>query len=316
VLLLTQDDLRPLIDSNEQLVRAFERLEKAILHQKHDPPEQGVRAEIPLEEDRLHLLRLTPVPDAITVRWDANRGEPPTANANLLLLFDPRNGELLALIAADDLNPLRTALPTAVGVRRLAAPGASVLAVLGSGRQAWGHLRAYHAALPGLSEVRIHSSAPNGEQLAEEARQRYGFRAVAVDSIRTAVEGADVVVSLVDATFETAWLQPGTLVVQLTTSGVPSDLANLARVVVPVRQPTEVIPLSSGGQSGPPQDPGPTDLGDIIQEIAPARERADELVLWDMSAPRPWDPPITNWAYKWALEQGVGMRFNLSSTVP
>ena len=311
-MLLTQDDLRPLVESNEQLIRAFERLERAILHQKHDPSDRALSAEVGLGKDRLSHLRLTPLPDAITLCWASEPSQPPAAaNAELLLLCDPHTGELLALLSGDDLNPLRTALPAAVGVRRLASPGARALAILGSGRQAHAHLRAYLPALPKLTDVRVFSPLlAQRQRFAEEARQRFSVGVVAVDSALSAVEGADVVVSLEGhrpVLFESAWLQPGALVVQLAPGGVPADLARIARVVVPVRPENDGL----GTQTGRPV--ASADLADIISGLTPPREHDDQIVLWDMTVSRPWDPPIANWAYKWAVEHGVGTTLALTS---
>jgi alanine dehydrogenase len=304
VLVLTRDDLRPLVESDEQLLRAMDRLERAILHQRNDPPDRSAELEFDLTESGPHRLRTTPLPDAITVRWfPVDPDSPFTPNGNVWLLFGPGRGELLALLAADELNVLRTALPAAVGVRRLAAPGASILTLFGSGRLARGCLHALRPAMPELQEVRVCSPAAiDLDRFASEASDRYGLDVRATGDPRQAVTGAEVVATLegFPQQLEVRWLAPGSLVVQTDTGSAPEGLRKISRVVVPVRPPqtTEL------------------DLADLIQGLAPAREQSEQIVLWDLSAPRPWDPPVANWAYKWALEQGVGTQLDLTGQSP
>jgi len=296
---------------------AFVRVEKAILHQKHDPPGRGIGAEIQYGETREYGLRLTELPDAVTVRMSPKRDNvPPMADRNLMLLFDPRDGHLLALLAGDDLDVMRIAIPTAVGVRHLAPRDARVLAILGSGRHASGHLRANLHAVPSIEEVRVYiPNQTHREEFARDMSAELARPILPVTSARAAVEGADVIssVGLYQAPpFEAGWVRPGALVTHLDANGSPIEFTTRARVIVPVLQ-SAAIGLAGGIQRAESATvAAATDLASILAGQANARERDDEIVLLDMSAPRPWDPPIVNWAYKWAIEHQIGMEFYLS----
>src|SRR5262249_1139364 len=77
----------------------------------------------------------------------------------------------------------------------------------------------------------------------------------------------------------------------------------------------EGAPAPAGLDGARPVVPGPTDdrqsrecliLGDVISGAQLARAADTDVVIWDLSAQRAWDPPIANWAYKWAVAHGVG----------
>jgi ornithine cyclodeaminase/alanine dehydrogenase-like protein (mu-crystallin family) len=72
----------------------------------------------------------------------------------MILLFDPETGEPLAVMDGRLITEMRTAAASAVATRALAAPDATVLAVLGSGVQARVHVEALRLVRD-FREVRI-----------------------------------------------------------------------------------------------------------------------------------------------------------------
>ncbi len=196
-LLLTQDDLRPLVDGPRFPRDAFAVIEHALRREHGADLGHALFLKFPLgAEDRavqvyplsspLHgcFVRVSPV----------SEGPRPTADANLALHLDRETGEALALIATDDLSPLRTAAPVGVACRHLAPAGARILALIGSGLQARYQARAIQAAVPTLDTVRVFSPTPaHRERFAREMGERTGLSILAVDAARDAVEGADIV---------------------------------------------------------------------------------------------------------------------------
>lgn len=132
----------------------------------------------------------------------------------LLLLSDPRTGAPLALIDATTITWLRTGCVTAIGARHLAKPDAAVLGHVGARGTALSNVLALAALFP-LEEVRIASRhRATRERLARQVTERAGLRAMAVDTVRDAVVGADIVVeatrlSQPEVLIEEAWLAPG-----------------------------------------------------------------------------------------------------------
>lgn len=116
-----------------------------------------------------------------------------------VLLFDSRTAQLLASIEANALGQIRTGAASGVATRHLALPGASRVALFGSGFQAETQLEAVHCARP-LSSVRVYSRrAERRSRFAERMRERLGIRIKAVDSPERCLDGADIVVTITSA---------------------------------------------------------------------------------------------------------------------
>lgn len=118
----------------------------------------------------------------------------------LVSLFDADTGELLALLDGAALNPLKTGAAGAVAVDHLARQDASTLALIGSGRQAWGQL-VTAAQVRDLDEVRVHSpTKTHRESFAEAAGDRLGTDVRPTDTPAAAVDGAGIVITATRAT--------------------------------------------------------------------------------------------------------------------
>lgn len=130
----------------------------------------------------------------------------------VLLLLDARTGHLVAVMEAFALGQLRTAATAAVATDRLALPGARVLTVIGTGKQALPQVAAVAAVRP-LEEVRVFSpDRAHREAFAERLQQELGLRAVSLGSAAEALAGAHVVTLVTRATspvLTEAMVQPG-----------------------------------------------------------------------------------------------------------
>jgi ornithine cyclodeaminase len=111
-----------------------------------------------------------------------------------ILLFDADTGALAAVMDGRYITEARTAAVSAVSVRHLARPDASVLALIGSGVQARSHLEAIRHVRR-LGDVRVWSpTAAHRERFAAEMSGAPGLRVRAVASAAAAADGADLVV--------------------------------------------------------------------------------------------------------------------------
>src|SRR5262245_38271226 len=141
-LLLTRADLRPLVEDLSQIGDVLRRVEESVLQQ--DRGEGGQVSFLPtnISERQKLAFYVTVGPEGGTVRiWPDVGSARFVPEAHVMLLLDGQDGRLLALLAGDDLNLLRTSVPVGVGAKHLARPGADVYAVIGSGEQASGHVR-------------------------------------------------------------------------------------------------------------------------------------------------------------------------------
>jgi len=129
-----------------------------------------------------------------------------------VLVWDP-DGGLAGCIVGVELGAARTGALGAAAVAALALPGAEVVGVVGSGRQAWTQLWAATAARR-IAEVRVFSpTGSHRDGFAERARTELGLDAAAVPDARSAVQDAGIVILATRSetpVIEAGWIRPGT----------------------------------------------------------------------------------------------------------
>jgi ornithine cyclodeaminase/alanine dehydrogenase-like protein (mu-crystallin family) len=322
--LLTQRDLQPLFADPGALEDGFASIEASFSeHQRGEAASYSSLA-LPLEGPR-DVLRVVParsLANGASVRVNPQiAGDHPPVDAHVNLLFDNRNGQLLALLAGDDLNVYRTGIPSGIGVRYLAPSDARTVALLGSGRQARGQIAAIHHALPSIDAVRVYSPTPEHRvAFALEMSNRLGLRVQAIDSPEDAVRGADVVGITSNArepVLEADWVQPGALVVSIANAQLPPELIMRARVIASARSSFAVearrepySSLAASGTWGPERLVG--EMADVIAGVVQARKSPGDVVVLELVGLSAWDAAALNWAYRWAEANDVGEVFHLS----
>ncbi len=129
----------------------------------------------------------------------------PTHHA-MILLFQPKTGEPVAMMEARLITEMRTAAVSAAATKVMASPDAKTLAILGSGVQARSHFHALSLVRRFRGEVRVWSRTPGH---AKRFASEIGAKATSAED---AVKGADVVVtatSAMEPILQGAWLKPG-----------------------------------------------------------------------------------------------------------
>lgn len=112
-----------------------------------------------------------------------------------VMLFSGETGELMALMNASAITAIRTAAVSGVATQLLAQDDAGELAMIGTGVQARAHLEAMACARP-IKRARVASrSFEHALSFAAEFRSRYSFPIEAVESVESAVRGADLIVT-------------------------------------------------------------------------------------------------------------------------
>lgn len=112
----------------------------------------------------------------------------------VVVVHDRSSGEVRGIAIGNELGQRRVGAIGAVAVDALASPDASVLGLVGSGRQAWAQLWAISSVRP-LDAVRVFSRDPDRRtDFARRAAVELGVGCVAIDSAHGAVDGADIVV--------------------------------------------------------------------------------------------------------------------------
>ena len=223
--------------------------------------------------------------------FPGNEGTELDSHQGAVLLFEAERGRLLAIIDATSVTAIRTAAVSAVATRRLARPGAGNLALVGSGVQARTHLEAMHAVRP-LSRVRVASKTPErARAFARRESARMGFPITACDTVREAVEGADLVCTVTSSrvpVLRGEWLSPGAHVNAVGSSVASArelDTAAVARSRLFVDRRESA--LAEAGDFLIPRDEGAVDNAHILGELGElelgsiaGRTTEDEITLF------------------------------------
>lgn len=247
-------------------------------------------------------------------------GGRPQPDSRVIILFDGKNGQLLGLLADDDLNVVRTGAPGGVACRHLAPSNVKRMAMLGSGRQARGQLLAILQALPSIEHVRVYSPTPaNRAAFAKEMNARLAVDVTATATAREAVEGAQVIALATNAgkpVLEAEWISVGALLVSIAVNQIPSQLVARSRLFVSIRErflEEKREPYFSLDAAGSWSYERMKELGEVIVGKVRARENPDEIVICELTGMPLWDGAIANLAFTWAKENRVGTHFHLSA---
>lgn len=251
--------------------------------------------------------------------WPENRAIGLTSHGSTTLLLDDATGIPVALIAATYLTALRTAAADAVAVRALARTEANRLAVIGAGHQAWYDLVAVNHVRP-LSHVAIWSrDAARAQAMAIRAREELGLESIATDA-RTAVSGADIVLTVTSATapvIDDDWVRPGTHLSAMGTDSrdkqeLPVELVARAHKFADVAaQAVTIGEHRWAAEAGRVAVEDITPIGAALAGDAPGRRDAAEITLFDSSGIALQDLAIGALALKMANLAGVSIEIDL-----
>lgn len=205
-------------------------------------------------------------------------------------LFDADSGEPLAIIDGAAMNPFKTGAAGAVGVDALARPDATTAAVIGSGAQARGQLRAT-ATVRDLEAVRVFSpTADHREAFADECDDRLEAAVRAVSSASEALAGADIVITATtasDPVIADADVEPGTHVTAMgqyhpEKNELPPALIARATYVLDLadRATRDAGSFREAYEQGMVTDVD-AELGDIITGTHPGRTSESEVTVFD-----------------------------------
>ncbi|QLC34305.1 ornithine cyclodeaminase family protein [Halarchaeum sp. CBA1220] len=232
-------------------------------------------------------------------------------------LFDAESGEPLALLDGASMNPYKTGAAGAVGTDVLARHDASSLAVIGSGAQARGQLRAIDTVRD-LETVWVYSpTKEHREDFAGEMNKRLDASVAAVASSAAAVEDADIVVTATNASdpvFDGDHLEPGTHVTamgQYDPEKRELDARTLERATyvldLEARADTDAGSFIRAKEEGVVDDEDVHgELGDVIVNRIAGRESAEEITVFDSGGTAIETVAAAHMLYERASERGRG----------
>lgn len=214
----------------------------------------------------------------------------PTHQA-LIVAFDPETGAPVAVMDGTAITAIRTGAGSALSARVLAAPDASVLAILGTGVQARSHARAVCCVRP-ISEIRIAGRDPEKARAVADELADLAPTVRPADTYADALAGAHIVCATthsVEPVVRREWLDPGTHVtsVGFNAAGREVDDATVGDALVVVESRAAALAPHPGGASdllAPVRDGIITtdlpELGEIISGVRPGRTDPAQITLY------------------------------------
>ncbi|MBL8555016.1 MAG: ornithine cyclodeaminase family protein [Phenylobacterium sp.] len=230
------------------------------------------------------------------------------AHEGVVVLFDGERGRPVCIADAGEVTAIRTASASAVATDALARRDAAVLAVCGTGRQAWGHVLAI-AQVRRLKAVHVWSRDPGmSVDFARRVTDATGIAARGFPDARAAVAQADIVCTVTaaaDPIVEGAWIAPGTHVNVVGSSGpgqaeVDAELVARARFIVDHREHVlvhggEFLRAKAAGAVG--DDCIVCEIGEVLAGAAPGRTSEAEITVYKSLGHAVQDLAATAWLY-------------------
>ncbi|WP_306058283.1 ornithine cyclodeaminase family protein [Natronococcus wangiae] len=238
-------------------------------------------------------------------------------------LFDADSGEPLALLDGASMNPFKTGAAGAVGVDELAREDAETLAIVGSGAQARGQLRAT-ATVREFADVRVYSPTPeNREDFADDFDAQLEADVRPVASSAEALAGADVVITATKASepvFDGDDLEPGTHVTAMgqysaDARELDATMIERATYVPDLRERATfdagsfLAALDAGVVS---EDDVHAELGEVVAGNAPGRTDDGEITVFDSGGTGIETVAAAHMLYEKALEEELGTEISFA----
>jgi ornithine cyclodeaminase len=215
----------------------------------------------------------------------------PPAIDGMVIVFDARDGSPAALLLDNGfITDLRTGAAGGVAARHLAPSAPATVAVVGTGGQARQQLDALGIARPGFTEVRVWGrDRAHADRCVDDLRARHDAAVTRADTVRAAVEGADVVITCTAASeplVDRAWLAPGAHVTALGSDGAGKqelDPAILADADLLVVDSLDQCLRLGELQHAPGEGGRAIELGAICVGDASGRTNDDQLTVCDLT---------------------------------
>jgi alanine dehydrogenase len=239
-----------------------------------------------------------------------------------VILFSAQDGHLLSIIEADWLGRVRTGAASGLATKYLARPGASLVGLIGAGKQAVTQLMGVFAVRP-VKTVYVYSRRlPECEMFCNEMMRRLPIEVRPVASPRQAVEDADIVITATyspEPVLPGDWLKAGCHI-----NAIGSNWANRRELDHATLQRSELIVTDSKEQAraeaGDFIIPANErlfdwdrvhDLADVLVGRGPRRESSSEVTLYKGVGIALEDVAMAAHVLTLARERGIGEEINL-----
>lgn len=238
----------------------------------------------------------------------------------LIELVDPQTGFPLAVLDGTWITNMRTGAAGGVATKYLARKDSKILGLVGAGMQALTQLMAINEVMD-IKEVKVSCrTCTHRESFAKMIHDKFGLNARAVDTIKEAVVGSDVVSTTTPSRvpiIKSSWVDDGTHI-----NAMGADAPGKQELESHLIEKSKIIidcwgQASHSGEINIPVHEGTIRKGDIharIGEIVngdrPGRESDTEITVFDSTGLAVQDI-VTAWNIREkAIEKGIGQKIN------
>ena len=309
---LTENEVKQLLTMKDAVSLVEEAMKARADGRASDVPR--VRTRVP--QGTLHVLEAA-APDLNRIGYKAYYSSP-TGTRFHVHLYDMAKGPLEAILEASHLGMVRTGAASGVATRYLAREDASIVAMIGAGKQAVGQLEAV-CEVRNIREVRVWSrKADTARNFCDALSGRLKLDMRVAESGAEAVRGAHIVNVITKAANPVLlgeWLEPGQHVNAAGSNSlvrreldqaavkragyITVDSRNTAR-----NESGDLLPLT---ESGVLDWDALTEIGEVIVGRARRRSSPDEITLYESHGMGIQDLYVAHRVLELARARGVGV---------
>jgi ornithine cyclodeaminase/alanine dehydrogenase-like protein (mu-crystallin family) len=253
---------------------------------------------------------LVPGIPAYTVKINAKLPASTPSVRGLIALVELDTGRLLAVMDSIKITEVRTALVGALAAQVLARANVETVAVIGAGIQGRAQLRALRLVRT-FGSARVYDSSPDrAKALAEELRDELDVEFRVASSVKSAVAGADIVITATWATspiVHSEMIAPGTHITAIGAdepgkAELDAELISRSRFVCD--DPDLAVEMGALAGAGLGREAIHASLGQILTGALPGRTNDDEITIFGSVGLPCQDLPAAWMAYQRAKAHG------------
>jgi alanine dehydrogenase len=244
----------------------------------------------------------------------------PTVMA-VIELVDPDNGYPLAIMDGTSITNMRTGAAAGVATKYLSRENSESVGFVGSGVQALLSFLALNNIMD-IKELKISSrSSETRENLANMIRENFGIDAMAVDNVKDAVIGMDVITTTTPTRSPVVlskWLDEGTHINAMGADApgkqeLETEILLRSKIVIDdweqASHSGEInVPVSNGTMG---KEDVHAKIGDVLIGNKTGRDNDKEITVFDSTGLAVQDIATAWKVYEKALEMGVGYKMDL-----
>lgn len=322
VLILDENDIQSIIDIGSTV----ERMESAFLELGRGRVVMPKRSRMTIP-DSTGTIRLMPAAlldskvSGLKVLAGSAGHRQIGQNYFLIQLHDYEDGALQCIMSANRLTQLRTGALSAVATKYLARKNSKIIGLVGAGVQGQGQLEAI-AYVTRLKQGSIYDiDRKKASQLAEFAKQKLGIDMAVVDTLETAINGADIVVTTTTSSepfLKLSMVKKGTHI-----NAIGSNLPNRreldesvltgAKIVVDSREQA----IEESGDFDPirkhalKEDIIYAEISEVLTGNKPGRTNDSEITVFKSVGVALQDIVTARLLYERATQKGIGRQIDL-----